>query len=124
MRIAAAIIRDSVGRTLLVRKSGTDVFMQAGGKIEVNETARDALVREVSEELGADIVNAEYTGTYAAPAANEPDHRVIAEVFICVLDAQPVPAAEIAEMIWFDPEHSPDLKIAPLSRLLMKEVVC
>jgi hypothetical protein len=34
IRIAAALIDDGAGRILLVRKFGTEWFMQAGGKIE------------------------------------------------------------------------------------------
>jgi 8-oxo-dGTP pyrophosphatase MutT (NUDIX family) len=40
------------GRTLLVRKRHTTAFMQPGGKIDCDETAQRALVRELQEELG------------------------------------------------------------------------
>ena len=44
--IAAAIITDSQGRCLLVRKRGTEYFMQPGGKPEIGETPHAALIRE------------------------------------------------------------------------------
>ncbi len=45
--IAAAIITDSQGRCLLVRKRGTEYFMQPGGKPEIGETPHAALIREL-----------------------------------------------------------------------------
>ena len=38
IRIAAALLIDPQGRTLLVRKRGTGAFMQPGGKIDAGET--------------------------------------------------------------------------------------
>ena len=51
IRIAAAIILDSDGRVLLVRKRGSAFFMQPGGKHEPGESDLDALRRELREEL-------------------------------------------------------------------------
>jgi 8-oxo-dGTP diphosphatase len=52
IRIAAALLIGPDGRTLLVRKRGTEAFMQAGGKIEAHEQPVHALARELEEELG------------------------------------------------------------------------
>ena len=52
IRVAAALIVDDGGRLLLVRKSGTSVFMQPGGKYEPGETGAQTLARELHEELG------------------------------------------------------------------------
>ena len=43
IRIAAAVVTDIAGRSLLVRKRGSSIFMQPGGKIESGESALDAL---------------------------------------------------------------------------------
>ena len=53
--IAAAIITDSQGRCLLVRKRGTEYFMQPGGKPEIGETPHAALIREPEEELNFSV---------------------------------------------------------------------
>lgn len=119
IRVAAAIIRDQQGRMLLVRKAGTQCFMQPGGKMEADEAPRDALAREIHEELGVNMITADRVGTFTALAANEPGHTVIAEVFSVNVDDSPDPAAEIAEMIWFYPDQHRDLQIAPLSRQLL-----
>jgi 8-oxo-dGTP pyrophosphatase MutT (NUDIX family) len=53
--VVAALIRDPDGRVLLVRKRGTEAFMQPGGKRDVGESDVDALSREIAEELGCGL---------------------------------------------------------------------
>ncbi len=117
IRIAAAIIRDDGGRLLLVRKRGTKAFMQAGGKIEPGELPAAALARELREELGIviDAGAASHLGSFSAPAANEPDAHVEAELFELSITGEPIPAAEIEEMIWFNPETEAGIELAPLT---------
>ena len=83
IRIAAALIHDDAGRLLLVRKAGTQWFMQAGGKIENDESPLHALKRELIEEIGLSISDdiVRYLGCFSSIAANEPDDIVEAEVF-------------------------------------------
>ncbi|MDT2022109.1 NUDIX domain-containing protein [Methylocella sp. CPCC 101449] len=118
VRIAAAVIRDGQGRFLLVRKRGTTAFMQAGGKIESGETSLTALQRELLEELGLAVEagEAKFLGCFEADAANEPGHKVRADLFELFLDDQVAPAAEIEELIWLSPS-APEIPIlAPLTR--------
>ena len=72
IRIAAALIDDGAGRLLLVRKAGTRFFMQAGGKIEPGETPAAALIRELDEEIGLKVAEADLSpiGRFSAAAAN------------------------------------------------------
>jgi len=118
IRIAAALIVDSADRVLLVRKRGTTRFMQAGGKIEANESAADAVVRELQEEVGlrADRWALDHLGRFTALAANEDGHEVDAEVFFLAVDADAAPAAEIEEMVWVSCEEALKLSLAPLTR--------
>ena len=87
IRIAAALLIAADGRTLLVRKRGTEAFMQPGGKIEAHEQPLQALVRELQEELGLNVdpAQARYLGAFAAPAANETGFTVEAEVFMLTI---------------------------------------
>jgi 8-oxo-dGTP pyrophosphatase MutT (NUDIX family) len=117
IHIAAAVIRDHGGRLLLVRKRGTSAFMQAGGKIEPGELPAAALARELREELGVavDPAAAFHLGSFSAPAVNEPDARVEAELFELSITGEPVPAAEIEEMIWLNPDLANGMELAPLT---------
>ena len=118
IRIAAALLIGPDGRTLLVRKRGTEAFMQPGGKIEAHEQPVHALARELEEELGLVIepAHATYLGRFSAPAANEPGFVVQAELFQLTVDSDVSPAAEIEEVRWVDPAIDGDLSLAPLTR--------
>ena len=117
IRIAAAIVVDPVGKVLLVRKRGTQAFMQPGGKIGVGETADEALAREIEEELGCTLDgDPRRLGVFSAPAANEPDTNVEAELFAVALAGDIIVAAEIEEAIWHDPAGDSGRPLAPLTR--------
>jgi len=117
IHIAAALLIGPDGRTLLVRKRGTQAFMQPGGKIEPHEQPVQALARELEEELGLiiDPAQARYLGPFSAPAANEPGFVVQAQVFLLDIDAAVSPAAEIEEVRWIDPAGDGGLSLAPLT---------
>ncbi|EPF67962.1 NUDIX hydrolase [Pseudomonas syringae] len=121
IRIAAALLIGADGRTLLVRKRGTQVFMQPGGKIEPGEPAPQALARELEEELGliVDPAQAVFLGEFTAPAANEPGFEVNCQLYEVRTDAQAVPAAEIEEVLWVDADSHAGLQLAPLTRDLI-----
>lgn len=118
IRIAAALLLNANGQTLLVRKRGTTAFMQPGGKIEAHELPVHALARELEEELDLQIdpAQATFLGQFSAPAANEPGFVVQAEIFQLTIDAQVTPAAEIEEVIWIDPATDPAIELAPLTQ--------
>jgi 8-oxo-dGTP pyrophosphatase MutT (NUDIX family) len=118
IRIAAALLLNANGQTLLVRKRGTTAFMQPGGKIEAHELPVHALARELEEELDLQIdpAQATFLGQFSAPAANEPGCVVQADIFQLTINADVSPAAEIEEVIWIDPATDGDVVLAPLTR--------
>ena len=125
--VAAVIVRDD-GRALLVRKRGTTAFMQVGGKIEPGEEPLAALLREVAEEIGADVAPdaVRPLGRWSAVAANEPDHVVDAHAFAVELPAgfDPRPQAELEDLVWVDPAAPvTPYPLAPLSLDLLAAAV-
>lgn len=118
IKIAAALIDDGAGRLLLVRKAGTEWFMQAGGKIEEGESAVSALRRELEEEIGLVLADADarYLGSYSALAANEPGHTVEAEIFHVRIRYEPSMRSEIEEAVWVDHVTAATMPLAPLTR--------
>lgn len=118
IHVSAAVITDAAGRVLVVRKHGTSVFMQPGGKPEPGESAAEALARELHEEVGlvvaADAL--EPLGTFESDAANEPGHRVVAAAFRATAEPADLSArAEIAELRWITPADVAGMSLAPLS---------
>ncbi len=117
--VVAALVVGPDGRVLMVRKSGTDVFMNPGGKPEPGEDSIAALRRELVEEIGLDVPpeSCEPLGIFLTDAANEPGEQLQATCFRIELgDPTHVIGAEIVESVWLDPAHPPEaLALAPLA---------
>lgn len=117
IRTVAAVIRDQDGRVLLVRKRGSDTFIQPGGKREPGEATLQTLARELEEELGVAMraASAWRLGEFEADAVNEPGRRVRTEAYVVEVDGQPEVRAEIEELAWVLPRAPFPVKVAPLS---------
>jgi glycolate oxidase len=122
IRVSAVVVTDPSGRALVVRKQGTAVFQQPGGKPDPGETALDAAVRELLEETGIVADPAAFTplGMFRDAAANEPGHTVVADAFALALPGREAPdalaGAEIAEVRWISAGDLDATPLAPLSR--------
>ena len=118
IEVVAAVVVAADGRTLLVRKRGTAAYMNPGGKPEPGESHRDALVRELQEEIGllVDPAALEPLGSFKTDAANEPGHALLAHVFVLDLaSTEHRVAAEIEESRWVEPGAPGALPLAPLA---------
>jgi 8-oxo-dGTP pyrophosphatase MutT (NUDIX family) len=65
---AFAVVRDRVGRVLLVRRADDLNWELPGGRIDVGESAVDAVVREAAEEAGLAITVTGLAGVYSDPS--------------------------------------------------------
>jgi len=118
LNIAAACLFDPEGRLLLVRKHGTRALMLPGGKIEPGEDARDALARELQEELHLSLADDAlgWLGRFQAVAANEANTWVDARVFHARLPHAVHAAAELEALFWLERHASLPADLAPLLR--------
>ena len=121
IHVTAVVLRDPAGFVLLVRKRGTSMWMNPGGKPEPGESPEQCGAREVHEELGLHLDPGRLLplGLFEAAAANEPGHVVVAHVFAWPDDVvgQVHPAAEIDAVRWSDPavaRGGSDRTLAPL----------
>ena len=83
---ARAIIMDSAGRILFVRRSDNGAWVLPAGSMELGESVWDCLCREVREETGLDVTEATLIAIYSAPRfaftnAYGGEHQMLAFVF-------------------------------------------
>ncbi len=109
------ICRD--GRIMLCRRhTGSQLLILPGGKLEPGETAEEALVRELREELGdVSVTGLKLVGRYEGPAANDPGKTAVIDLFSGTLSGEARPCAEIGELVWFGPDDDPET-LAPSLR--------
>ncbi|MGH3942888.1 MAG: NUDIX hydrolase [Pseudonocardiaceae bacterium] len=64
---AYAIVRNGLGRVLLVRRTDDGYWELPGGRIDIGESASAAVRREVAEETGVTIEVTGLAGVYSDP---------------------------------------------------------
>lgn len=117
IRTVAAVIADDAGRVLLVRKRGSRIFIQPGGKPVAGEDALATLARELAEELGVRPVagSAVPLGEFEADAVHEAGMRVRGDAWVVRIAGTPRAQAEIEQLCWIDPQPPYPVEVAPLS---------
>lgn len=122
--VVAAAIRDDAGRLLLQQalphKRHAGLWEFPGGKVETGETPRFALCREVSEELGIELVE---TALEPAGFAEEVgvDGRPPLVLFLYTsLHCRGEPQAREGQSWgWFTPEEAAGLPMPAMDRALL-----
>jgi ADP-ribose pyrophosphatase YjhB (NUDIX family) len=121
---AFAVVRNSLGRILLVRRADDGYWELPGGRIEVGESTSTAVIREVREEAGVAIRVTGVAGVYSDPAhvlvypQEEAIYQQFAVCFHAVStagDAQP-DDQETTAAAWFEPEQAAELSMHPAMR--------
>lgn len=112
---AAAIIRDTAGRVLLIRRGDDRGWSLPGGVMEPGETIAACLLREVWEETGLDVEPLRLVGIYSNPAklrfayANGDQVHFVSATFEChVVGGSLRPDGEESlEVAYFAPDALP-----------------
>lgn len=111
--LAASIAVFREGRVLLARRAkapALGLYSLPGGRIEPGETMREAVLRELMEEVG---VTAEIAGfvDHVEFIERAPDGSLRAHAVICAFAGrwtagEPVLSEEASDVVWVDP-HAP-----------------
>lgn len=121
IKAAAIIIKD---KKLLVEKSyGKEFYIAPGGKPEANETMPQALIRELSEELGIDVLEEDLDlfATHEADAANHPGQMVIMTTYVVTKYSGEIkPSHEVESLAWVDTN---DLKSTPIGSIFAHDIM-
>lgn len=100
-KAGGVLIRDR--KFLVTRAEGKDIFVAPGGKLELGETAIEALKREMMEEVQVAVGDdgLEELGTFYAQAAGNEAKTLEMKVFL-IRDSvgDPVPTSEVEEVMW------------------------
>lgn len=119
-KVGAAVVRD--GKVMVLRKKTqpSPEYYMAGGKMEGDETQRETLARELDEELGVEVEDYEYIGSFEDEAVFEKTPIVIHAYYVKV-GGQPQPANEVKEYAWIGPDF--EAKGYEVSSIMAKCVI-
>jgi 8-oxo-dGTP pyrophosphatase MutT (NUDIX family) len=131
---AFAAVRNVAGEVLLVRRIDDGYWELPGGRLEVGESAAQAVIREVAEEAGVTIALIGLSGVYSDPThvLLDPDGTVHQQLALC-FHAVPAPAdatevprpdgIETKEAAWCAPAALATLVIHPAMRLRLHDAL-
>lgn len=112
-----ALVHVEARKLLLVRPRGKDVYYMPGGKLHDGEDEPQALIREIKEELGVEVVRSSISpyGLFEAQAYGEPlGTKVRMACYTAALIGRPRPSAEIAALGFFSyPTYRAMPEVAP-----------
>lgn len=125
----AAIIQDEEGRILLQRRSDNGLWGLPGGSVEIGESVRDAIVREVREETGLAAQVIRLIGVYSDPKfqiVRYADGNVvhyISTLFACrILGGTLRTCDETLDLKFFDPADLPT-DLLPMHRVRIQDAM-
>ena len=131
---AFAAVRNLAGEVLLVRRIDDGYWELPGGRIDVGESAAQAVIREVAEESGVTIALTGLSGVYSDPThvLLDPDGSVHQQLALCF---HAVPAGahnteeprpdgiETKEAAWCAPAALANLVMHPAMRLRLHDAI-
>lgn len=118
--VAAVIVKD--GQVLATQRGYgqfKDWWEFPGGKIESGESLREALRREIKEELDTEINVGELIGTVQW---NYPDFHLTMHCFICSLASEALHLNEHEAALWLDRERLETVRWLPADLAIMGKI--
>ncbi|GAK21605.1 Nudix hydrolase family protein [Vibrio sp. JCM 19052] len=114
---AGIIIKD--GALLVLRSKGKDTFYAPGGKLDSGETPKQALCRELQEEVSIAVKEDDLTlfGRFEAPAHDKDGITLVMDVFfVNDYSGEVVASNEIEECQWVDSSNVDGIAISTIFR--------
>lgn len=114
--VAACALVDADGRVLLARRppgrSLAGLWEFPGGKVEEGERPEEALIREMSEELGIDIAEP-CLAPLTFASHTYPDFHLLMPLYACRRWKGTVTAREGQELVWVRPNRLSEYPMPP-----------
>jgi ADP-ribose pyrophosphatase YjhB (NUDIX family) len=123
---ASAIVTNNEGKILLQRRSDNTLWALPGGTMEIGESIRETIIREVKEESGLDVVIEDLVGIYSNPkhVIAFSDGEVRQEFSICfackIVGGELHVSKESSEVSFFTPKEIVQLPMHESIRLRIR----
>jgi ADP-ribose pyrophosphatase YjhB (NUDIX family) len=125
----AAIVRDELGRILMIERTDNRLWAVPGGAQDIGETTREAVIREVSEETGIEVEVTGIVGIYSDPRhVIAYDDGEVRQEFSIVFHARKTggelgTSSESRQVHWVRPEDVEHLNIHSSMRLRIQHAL-
>jgi len=122
---ASAIVKDTTGKILLHRRSDSNTWSIPGGAMEIGESIRETIIREVEEETGLKVEIEYLTGVYSNPkhVIEYSDGEIRQEFSLCfackIVRGKLQVSNESFEVAFFDPK---DIEQIPMHESILTRI--
>lgn len=122
--VVAAVIRNE-DKILCVQRNTSKFdyislkYEFPGGKVELNETSEDAIIREIREELCMDII---VDSHFITVEHNYPDFSISLETFLCTARSKALKLLEHVDYRWLKVIELDSLDWAEADKPIVKEL--